>query len=98
MRDTVLRLRYGIVRESSRKVIHAIRVHDVLLEIDEIDGLAHHMRECLARRGEPLAEVVVVQGYTQGTLRLFGAPYAVNRVRAAMFNAAIRWASIDLDT
>jgi hypothetical protein len=38
----------------------------------------------------------VVQGDAKDTLRLFGVPYSVNRVRAAMFSAAIRWAPIDL--
>jgi hypothetical protein len=40
---------------------------------------------------------VIVQGDTKETLRLYGAPYSVNRVRAAMFSAAIRWAPIELD-
>jgi hypothetical protein len=55
------------------------------------------MRERLAHRGEPSAEVVVVQGGAKETLRLFGTPYSVNLVRAAMFNAAIRWASLEID-
>lgn len=92
-----LRLSHGTVRESSRRVIHALRVHDVVLELDEIDEIGACMRERLANRGEPLAEVVVVQGDAKDSLRLFGAPYSVNRVRAAMFNAAIRWAPVDLD-
>jgi hypothetical protein len=54
------------------------------------------MSEHLAHRGEPFAEVVVVQGDSKETLRLFGMPYSVNRVRAAMFNAAIRWITLDL--
>ncbi len=87
---------YGTVRESPRQEIYAVRVHDVLLQLHEADDLAARMRERLAYRGEPWADVVVVQGDTQNTLRLFGTPYSVNRVRAAMFNAAIRWTSIDL--
>ena len=55
------------------------------------------MRERLAHRGEPSADVVVVQGSGKDTLRLFGTPYSVNRVRAAMFNAAIRWTPIEID-
>ena len=85
------------MRESPRKVIHALRVHDAILELHETDNLATRMREQLARRGEPLAEVVVVQGDAKKTLRLYGAPYSVNRVRAAMFNTAIRWAAFELD-
>jgi len=30
------------------------------------------------------------------TPRLFGEPYAVSRVRAAMFHAVIRWQTIEL--
>ena len=86
-----MRLSYGTVRESQRQVIHALRVHDAVLELHESDDLATRMRERLAHRGEPLAEVVIVQGDTKETLRLYGAPYSVNRVRAAMFSAAIRW-------
>ena len=91
-----LRLSCGIVRESPRQVIYAIRVHDVILEFHEIDEIAGRMRERLAHRGEPSADVVVVQGGDKETLRLFGTPYSVNRIRAAMFNAAISWTSIDL--
>ena len=46
--------------------------------------------------GEQEAAIVVVQGDTKETLRLFGEPYAVARVRAAMFNAAIRWSEFVL--
>ena len=92
-----LHLSYGTVRESQRKVIHAVRVHEEILELHEADELAARMRERLAHRGEPSAEVVVVQGGAKETLRLFGTPYSVNRVRAAMFNAAIRWAPLQID-
>jgi len=91
-----LRLSCGIVRESARQVIYAIRVHDVILELCEIDDIASRMRERLAHRGEPSADVVMVQGGDKETLRLFGTPYSVNRVRAAMFNAAIRWSPFEL--
>jgi hypothetical protein len=37
---------------------------------------------------------VVVQGEGKETLRLFGIPYSVTRVRAAMFNAAVTWTPI----
>ena len=85
------------MRESRRKVIHAVRVHDQILELYEADDLAARMRERLAHRGEPAAEVVVVQGSGKDTLRLFGTPYSVNRVRTAMFNAAIRWTPLEID-
>ena len=41
--------------------------------------------------------VIVVQGAGKETLRLFGDAHAVNRVRAAMFNAALNWSPLDLD-
>lgn len=74
-----------------------MRVHDVVLELHEIEQIASRMRDRLAHRGESSAEVVVVQGETKEALRLFGAPYSINRVRAAMFNAAIQWMPIELD-
>ncbi len=92
-----LRLSCGYVRESQRQVIYAIRVHDVILELHEIENVAARMRERLAHRGESSADVVMVQGDAKETLRLFGMPYSVNRVRAAMFSAAIRWTPIELD-
>ena len=91
-----MRLSYGTVRESTRQVIYAVRVHDALLDPHEVDDLVDRMREHLAHRGEPSAEVVVVQGDDKETLSLRGIPYSVNRVRAAMFSAAIRWIPIDL--
>ena len=39
---------------------------------------------------------VVVQGDSKETLRLFGEPFAVTRVRTAMFNAALRWRDFEL--
>ena len=55
------------------------------------------MREKMLERGESAADVVVVEGEAKETLRLHGAPHAVARVRAAMFNAAISWTPIELD-
>ena len=91
-----MHLSYGTVRESPRQVIYAVRVYDAILELYEVDDVAARMRE-LAHRGEPSAEIVVVQGDAKETLRLFGSPYSVNRVRNAMFSAAIRWTPIELD-
>ena len=91
-----MRLTYGTVRDSPRTVIYAVRIHDALLQPDETNEVASRMRERLAHRGETVAEVVVVQGGDQETLRLFGEAYSVSRVRAAMFNAAIHWAPLDL--
>jgi hypothetical protein len=39
----------------------------------------------------------VIQGDSRETLRLFGEPYAVTRVRTAMFNAALNFSPIALD-
>jgi hypothetical protein len=91
------KLLYGAVREHPRKVIHVLRLVDELLEAEEADELAERMRERALTRGEQDAAVVVVQGDSKETLRLFGEPYAVARVRTAMFNAAIGWREFDLE-
>ena len=96
MTDGSLRFSVGTVHESRRQVIYAVRVHDTILDLYEIEEVASRMRDRLMHRGEPSAEIVVVQGETKETLRLFGSPYSTNRVRNAMFNAAIRWTPIDL--
>jgi hypothetical protein len=91
------RLSYGTVRVSQRQGIHVVRVHDDILARYEIDEIAARMRDRLQSRGELTAEVVVLQGHSKETFRLFGSPYAVARVRTAVFNAAVSWAPIDLD-
>jgi hypothetical protein len=55
--------------------------------------------QCGRRRGGVVHAVKMScsQGDRKETLALFGAPYAVNLVRAAMFNAAIRWMPIEFD-
>jgi hypothetical protein len=97
MADMSLRLSYGVVRDAPRRVIHAVRVHDEILDTPEIADLAERMRERLASRGETLADVVVIQGDAKATLRLFGEGYSVGRVRAALFNAAVSWSPLELD-
>ena len=93
-----LNLAYATVRDHPRKVIHVVRVLDELIEDWELGELADEMRErALAKQGEHDAAIVVVQGDTKETLRLYGEPYAVNRVRTAMFNAAVRWRPFTLD-
>jgi hypothetical protein len=63
----------------------------------EIDEIIEAVRErMLSRHDEQSATVVFVQGTRRETLRLFGEPYAVSLVRAAMFNAAISWSPIAL--
>jgi hypothetical protein len=92
------RLVHGTVVDGSRKVIHAVRILDGLLDYREIDDIAEKMRaRVLSRYGEQAATIVVIQGDTKETLRLFGEPYAVERVRTAMFNAALSFAPIELD-
>jgi hypothetical protein len=88
---------YGTVKDTPRRVIYAVRVQDARLDPAEIDVLAGRMREKLEARGELACDVVVIQGDTKESLRLFGLPYAVNRVRVAMFNASIRWSPLDFD-
>ena len=92
-----LRLVYGTVRDTPRRVIHVVRVQDEILDAAEIEDIAERMRERLASRGEIVAEVVMVQGAGKETLRLTGNSYSVSQVRAAMFNATMRWSAIDLD-
>ena len=91
------RLSYGTVRDAPRRVIHVVRVQDEILEPPEIADIAERMRERLASRGEPLADIVVIQGDAKETLRLFGEAYSVGRVRAAMFNAALSFAPLELE-
>src|SRR5262249_50887680 len=97
MADMSLRLSYGVVRDAPRRVIHVVRVQDEILDMSEIADVAERMRERLASRGETLADVVVIQGDAKETLRLFGEGYSVGRVRAALFNAAVSWAPLELD-
>ena len=91
------RFSYGTVREAPRRAIFVVRVHDALLDPAEVEAVDERMREKIASRGEIAADVVVVQGDSKETLRLFGHSYSVSRVRAAMFNAALSWTPIDLD-
>jgi hypothetical protein len=89
---------YGTVRDRPRgSAIFAIRIQGDLAGLSEIDQIAARMREKVEARGESAADIVVLQGDRKETLRLFGTPYAVGRVRTAMFNAAITWMPIDLD-
>ncbi len=90
-------LSYGTVRESDRQAIYVLRIHGEILDPAEIDDLAERMRDYVHSRGEIATDVVVVQGDAKETLRLFGNPYSVSRVRAAMFNAALRFAPINLE-
>ena len=89
---------YATVVTGPRQVIHVVRVVDEILDVAEIDDLTEMMRaRMLSRHGEQLPNVVVVQGSGKETLRLFGDPHAVTRVRAAMFNAAVHWAPFTLE-
>ncbi len=88
---------YARLREPHGSAIHVLRVRNEILEINEIDNLAGRLRERIGSRGEIAADVVVVQGDRKETLRLYGTPYSVARVRAAMFNAALSWQPIEFD-
>jgi len=88
----------GKVLESPRQAIFVLRITNALLEPWEVDDLAERVREKLAHKGEINADVVVLQGRQQGTLRFFGLPNSVRRVRDAMFHASISWTPFFLDT
>jgi hypothetical protein len=88
---------YGMVRETRRTAIYAVRVKDEVLDDADVNDIAERMRDKLMWRGEHATDIVVVQGDSKETLRLHGSPYSVNRVRTAMFNAAIVWTPIELD-
>jgi len=88
----------GIVSDRSRHVIHVVRVLDDILDLPEIHEIAGRMcARVLARHGEQSPNVVVVQGDTKETLRLFGESHATGLVRAALFNAAIAWSPLALE-
>lgn len=86
------------VFDPPRRVIYVVRVLDEILDYPEIDDIAEQMRgRVLSRYGEQAPNVVVVQGDSRETLRLFGDAHAVTRVRTALFNAAVRWSPLQLD-
>lgn len=87
---------YVKLREAQRGAIFAVRVQNEILDFGEIDQVAEKMREKIEARGEIAADVVVVQGDRKETLQLDGTPHSVNRVRTAMFNAALSWQPIEL--
>ena len=92
------KLVHGTVFDSPRRVIHVVRVVDEILDFAEIDDIAEKVRNyALSRHGEQAANVVVVQGSSKETLRLFGDPRAKALVRAALFNAAVSWSPVTLD-
>lgn len=88
---------YGTVRETRRTAIYVVRVNDAFIEPEEAAEIADLLREKVMSRGEIATDIVVVQGHDKETLRLYGMPYSVNRVRTAMFNAAIKWKPIELE-
>jgi hypothetical protein len=88
---------YGTVRgDAAQRDLRDPR-KDALIDAIEAGEIAERMREKVLSRGETPTDVVVVQGDSKETLRLYGTPYSVNRVRAAMFNAAISWQKIELE-
>jgi hypothetical protein len=92
------RLVQGVVSDRPRQVIYVVRVLDEILDYPQIDDIAEQMRSrVLSRHGEQTPNIVVVQGDSKETLRLFGDAHAVTQVRAALFNAAVRWSPLQLD-
>lgn len=93
-----LKLTYGVVIDRPRQIIHVVRVIDEILELTEISDIAEKMGAyVLSRHGEQMPNIVVIQGDTKETLRLFGDTHTVNRVRAALFNAEVSWSPLDLE-
>ena len=91
------KLLYGTVLDRPRKVIHVVRV-DAILEFPEIDDITEKLRaHILSRHGEQRPNIVIVHGNTRESLRLFGDPQAVTRVRAALFNVAVAFYPLELD-
>jgi hypothetical protein len=92
------KLLQGIVSDRGRHVIHVVRVLDDILDLPEIDEISERMcARILAKHGDQTPNVVVVQGDTKETLRLFGESHAIAVVRAALFNAAIVWSPLEID-
>jgi hypothetical protein len=92
------KLAYGVVVDTPRKVIYAVRVSHDAIGYEEIHDIAERMRKrMLSKFGDQATDVVVVVGHTKETLHLFGEPYAVSRVRTAMFHASLSFCPIDLD-
>jgi len=92
------KLLQGIVSDRGRHVIHIVRVLDDILDLPEIDEIAGKMgARVLGRHGDQTPNVVLVQGDTKETLRLFGDSHAIGVVRAALFNASIVWSPLNLD-
>jgi hypothetical protein len=88
----------GIVSDRRPHVIHVVRVLDDILDLPEIDEITARMSaRILARHGDQTPNVVLIQGDTKETLRLFGESHAITVVRAALFNAAIAWSPLEID-
>jgi hypothetical protein len=91
------KLLYGTVLDRPRKVIHVVRV-DAILEFPEIDDIAEKLRaHILSKYGEQRPNIVIVHGNSRESLRLFGDPHAVTRVRAALFNVAVAFSPLNLE-
>jgi hypothetical protein len=92
-----IELRYGVVRDRPRQVIHVVLV-EKNLEFSMVDEIAGKMRaHILSKSGEQDPNIVVVHGDSRETLRLVGDTHAVNRVRAALFNAAVTFSPFKLE-
>jgi hypothetical protein len=92
------KLMYGTVFDRPRKVIHVVRVVDAILEFPEIDDIVEKLRaHMLSKYGEQRPNIVIIHGNSRETLRLFGDPHAVTRVRAALFNVAVTFSPLEFE-
>lgn len=89
-------LYYGSLKESDRTAIYVLRVEADLVDDGEAEDLAQRMRERMLHLGRSVSDVVVLHGTTRETFRLFGMPFTVSKVRAALFNGSISWKPISL--
>lgn len=92
-----LKLLHGTVRDGPRKVIHVVRV-DEILAFPAVNDIAERMRaHILSKSGEQDPNIVVVHGNSRETLRLVGDTHAVTHVRTALFNAAVSFSPLSLE-
>jgi len=87
------RLLLGAVPESRRQVTYVVRVQDGILPRTDIDEISARMRERCARRNQRRGGRRA--GHSRQTMRLFGSPYSVWLVRAAMLKETVGWLPLE---
>jgi len=90
------RISYGSLPDKGWRSIYVVKIEGELLDDGQVAYLSEDMRGYLLSRGEPTAEIVVLQGLSRETLKLSGENYAVRQVREALFHAQISWTPISL--